>query len=118
MSKLKDITDVVMTIGAGSRTFTVIPQGQIETYITAKAEDKRQLIDEAAGLGRYKLRRHEKKKIILTKDNLERINDIKEEVNSQRASLKEQANKSNEYTELVEKYKRLEKLFIKKDTKN
>tara|TARA_B100000131_G_scaffold81846_1_gene78750 strand:- start:27869 stop:31339 length:3471 start_codon:yes stop_codon:yes gene_type:complete len=113
--RLKDITDVVMTIGAGSRTFTVIPQGQIETYITAKAEDKRQLIDEAAGLGRYKLRRHEtERKIILTKDNLERINDIKEEVNSQRASLKEQANKSNEYTELVEKYKRLEKLFYKK----
>ena len=108
-----------MTIGAGSRTFTVIPQGQIETYITAKAEDKRQLIDEAAGLGRYKLRRHEtERKIILTKDNLERINDIKEEVNLQRASLKEQADKSNEYTELVENIKGLKNFFIKKDTKN
>ena len=90
-------------------------KARLKLTLPQKAEDKRQLIEEAAGLGRYKLRRHEtERKIILTKDNLERINDIKEEVNSQRASLKEQANKSNEYTELVEKYKRLEKLFYKK----
>ena len=100
--KLKDITELVITIGAGSRTFTVIPQGQIESYITAKAEDKRQLIDEAAGLGKYKIRRHEtERKIILTKDNLDRINDIKEEVGSQRESLRQQAEKSKEYNILV-----------------
>lgn len=117
--KLKDITELVITIGAGSRTFTVIPQGQIESYITAKAEDKRQLIDEAAGLGKYKIRRHEtERKIILTKDNLNRINDIKEEVGLQRESLRQQAEKSNEYNTLVDKYKKIEKLFYKKRFKD
>ena len=117
--KLKDITELVITIGAGSRTFTVIPQGQIESYITAKAEDKRQLIDEAAGLGKYKIRRHEtERKIILTKDNLDRINDIKEEVGLQRESLRQQAEQSNEYNMLVNKYKKIEKLFYKKRFKD
>ena len=117
--KLKDITELVIAIGAGSRTFTVIPQGQIESYITAKAEDKRQLIDEAAGLGKYKIKRHEtERKIILTKDNLDRINDIKEEVGLQRESLRQQAEKSNEYNILVDKYKKIEKLFYKKRFKD
>ena len=117
--KLKDIMELVITIGAGSRTFTVIPQGQIESYITAKAEDKRQLIDEAAGLGKYKIRRHEtERKIILTKDNLDRINDIKQEIGSQRESLRQQAKKSNEYNMLVDKYKKIEKLFYKKRFKD
>ena len=113
--RLKDITDIVMTIGAGSRTFTVIPQGQIESYITSKSEDKRQLIDEAAGLGKYKLKRNEtERKIILTNDNLERVNDIKKEVEIQKDSLKEQAEKSNEYSGLVNRFKNLEKLYYKK----
>ena len=117
--KLKDITELVIAIGAGSRTFTVIPQGQIESYITAKAEDKRQLIDEAAGLGKYKIKRHEtERKIILTKNNLDRINDIKEEVGLQRESLRQQAEKSNEYNILVDKYKKIEKLFYKKRFKD
>ena len=113
--RLKDITDVVMSIGAGSRSFTIIPQGQIESYITAKPEEKRQLIDEAAGLGKYKLKRHEtERKIILTNDNLDRVNDIREEVRVQKDSLSDQADKASEYSELVDKYKSLEKLFYKK----
>ena len=75
------------------------------------------MIDEAAGLGKYKTRKLNRKKIILTKDNLNRINDIKEEVSLQREFLRQQAEKSNEYNTLVDKYKKIEKLFIKKGLK-
>ena len=112
--RLKDVTDVVMSAGAGSRSFTIIPQGQIDTYITSKPEEKKNLIDEAAGLSIYKSKRAEtERKILLVEDNLERTRDIQLEIGKQRDSLEEQAKKANEYSQLVERFKSLEKLFYK-----
>ena len=112
--RLKDITDIIMSAGAGSRTFTIIPQGQIDSYITSKPEEKKNLIDEAAGLAIYKSRRAEtERKILLVEDNLERTKDIQSEIKNQKDALEEQAKEANEYSELVEKFKSLEKLFYK-----
>lgn len=112
--RLKDISDIIMSAGAGSRTFTIIPQGQIDTYITSKPEEKKNLIDEAAGLAIYKSRRAEtERKILLVEDNLERTRDIQLEIKKQKDSLEEQAKEANKYSELVEKFKSLEKLFYK-----
>ncbi|MBT6795852.1 chromosome segregation protein SMC [bacterium] len=112
--RLKDVSNVVMSAGAGSRSFTIIPQGQIDSYITSKPEEKKNLIDEAAGLAIYKSKRAEtERKILLVQDNLERTRDIQLEIRKQKDSLEEQARKANEYSELVDKFKSLEKLFYK-----
>ena len=112
--RLKDVSNVVMSSGAGSRSFTIIPQGQIDSYITSKPEEKKNLIDEAAGLAIYKSKRAEtERKILLVQDNLERTRDIQLEIRKQKDSLEEQARKANEYCELVDKFKSLEKLFYK-----
>ena len=112
--RLKDVSNVVMSAGAGSRSFTIIPQGQIDSYITSKPEEKKNLIDEAAGLAIYKSKRAEtERKILLVQDNLERTRDIQLEIRKQKDSLEEQARKANEYCELVDKFKSLEKLFYK-----
>ena len=112
--RLKDITNIIMSAGAGSRTFTIIPQGQIDTYITSKPEEKKNLIDEAAGLAIYKSKRAEtERKILLVEDNLERTRDIQLEIKKQKDSLEEQAKEADRYSQLVDKFKSLEKLFYK-----
>jgi len=112
--RLKDITNIIMSEGAGSRSFTIIPQGQIDTYITSKPEEKKNLIDEAAGLAIYKSKRAEtERKILLVEDNLERMRDIQVEVKNQKDTLEEQAQKAVAYSELVNRFKSLEKLFYK-----
>ncbi len=112
--RLKDITSIIMSAGAGSRTFTIIPQGQIDTYITSKPEEKKNLIDEAAGLAIYKSKRAEtERKILLVEDNLERTRDIQLEIKKQKDSLEEQAKEADRYSQLVDKFKSLEKLFYK-----
>ena len=117
--RLKDITDTVMSFGVGSRSFTVIPQGQIETYITARPEEKRQLIDDVAGLAKYKTRRAEtERKILLIKDNLEKTKYVQSEIEQQKDLLQEQAKKADEYTNLVNQFKNLETLFYKKRYKD
>ena len=108
-----------MSLGVGSRSFTVIPQGQIETYITARPEEKKQLIDDVAGLAKYKTRRAEtERKILLIKDNLEKTKYIQSEVEQQKDLLQEQAKKADEYTNLVNQFKNLEALFYKKRYKD
>ena len=92
----------------------MIPQGQIETYITSKPEEKRQLIDEAAGLAKYKVRRAEtERKILLIKDNVEKTRYVQSEVKEQKDILSEQATKAKEYSSLVDEYKNLETFFYK-----
>ena len=96
--RLKDITEIVMSFGAGSKGFTMIPQGRIDSYITAKPEEKKELIDEAAGLTKYKIRRAEtERKILLIKDNLEKTKYVQLEVEQQKDLLQEQAGKAEEY---------------------
>ena len=112
--RLKDIKEAVIAFGAGSKSFTMIPQGQIETYITSKPEEKRQLIDEAAGLAKYKVRRAEtERKILLIKDNVEKTRYVQSEVKEQKDILSEQATKAKEYSSLVDEYKNLETFFYK-----
>jgi chromosome segregation protein len=94
-----------MSFGVGSRSFTVIPQGQIETYITARPEEKKQLIDDVAGLAKYKTRRAEtERKILLIKDNLEKTKYVQSEIEQQKDLLQEQAKKADEYTNLVNQF--------------
>jgi chromosome segregation protein len=96
--RLKDIQDLLMGSGVGSRTYAVIEQAKITTLIDAGPDERRFFVEEAAGTTRYKSRKNEAlRKIERTQHNLMRINDVITEVKRQINSLKRQARKAERY---------------------
>lgn len=107
--RLKDIQNLLMGSGVGSRTYAVIEQARIATLIDAGPEERRFFIEEAAGITRYKSRKNEAlRKIERTQHNLVRINDIIIEVKRQMNSLKRQARKAERYKTYQKKIEHLE----------
>jgi chromosome segregation protein len=104
----KDITDLFLGTGLGSRSYAIIEQGTISRMVEAKPEDLRIHIEEAAGISKYKERRAETEtRMRHTRENLERLDDLRDEVDKQIKNLAKQAQKAEEYTEL----KRQERQF-------
>ncbi|MBK9295124.1 MAG: chromosome segregation protein SMC [Oligoflexia bacterium] len=100
-ARLKDIVDIFMDTGAGSKGFSIIEQGQIGKIITAKPEDRRTLIEEAAGITKFKVRKREsQRKLESTEQNLVRLNDIIGELKRQLESLQRQAKRAERYKEI------------------
>ncbi|MDY6839293.1 MAG: chromosome segregation protein SMC [Thermodesulfobacteriota bacterium] len=96
--RLKDIQNLLMGTGVGSRTYAVVEQGKIASIIDAGPDELRFFIEEAAGITRYKSRKKEALlKIQRTQHNLLRINDVITEVKRQMNSLKRQAKKAERY---------------------
>ena len=114
--RLKDITDFLLDVGISPKVLTVIEQGHIQDIITSKAEERRMLIEEAAGILKFKYRRNEAiRKLDVSAQNLERITDIVQELNRQAESLKRQASKAERYKQYQIDIKNLSlKLFSKK----
>lgn len=97
----KDITDLFLGTGLGSRSYAIIEQGTISRMVEAKPEDLRVHIEEAAGISKYKERRAETEtRMRHTRENLERLDDLREEVDKQIKNLAKQAQKAEKYTEL------------------
>lgn len=97
----KDITDLFLGTGLGSRSYAIIEQGTISRLIEAKPAELRELIEEAAGISRYKERRHETElRMGHTRENLDRLLDVRDEIGKQLESLKRQARKAEKYTAL------------------
>jgi chromosome segregation protein len=79
-----DITDLFLGTGLGSRSYAIIEQGMISRLIEAKPEELRVYLEEAAGISKYKERRRETEtRIRHTRENLDRLNDLREEVEKQ-----------------------------------
>ena len=96
--RLKDIYTLFMGSGVGTRTFSIIQQGNIGAIIDAGPDERRLFIEEAAGVTRYKFRKNEAlRKVKATGQNLLRINDIIVEVNRQMAGLRRQAKKAERF---------------------
>ena len=107
--RLKDITELFLDTGAGARGYSIIGQGKVEEFITAKPEEKRRLIEEVAGVVKYKTRRKEtQSRIESTRENLSRVSDMTSEVSRQMESLSRQAEEAEEYKNLTEHLKTLE----------
>ena len=88
----KDITDIFLGTGLGPRSYAIIEQGMISRLIEARPEELRVYIEEAAGISRYKERRKETEtRLTNTRDNLARLNDIREELTRQLSHLQKQA---------------------------
>lgn len=97
----KDITDIFLGTGLGPRSYAIIEQGMISRFIEAKPEDMRNFIEEAASVSKYKERRREtENKIRHTRENLDRLNDLREELSKQLAHLQKQAIAAEKYQEL------------------
>ncbi|MGI2066007.1 chromosome segregation protein SMC [Shewanella sp. MF08487] len=97
----KDITDLFMGTGLGPRSYAIIEQGTISRLIESKPQDLRTFIEEAAGISRYKERRREtENRIRHTRENLERLGDIRSELGKQLDKLAQQATAAKQYREL------------------
>jgi chromosome segregation protein len=96
--RLKDITDLFLGTGAGTKAYSIIEQGKIGLIVSAKPEDRRLLIEEAAGITKYKSRKRQaERKMELTQQNLLRVGDIVAEIERNLGSLKRQAAKAERY---------------------
>ena len=94
----RDITDLFLGTGLGPRSYSIIEQGMISQIIEAKPEELRVYLEEAAGISKYKERRKETEtRIRHTRENLDRLNDLREEVGKQLEHLKRQARQAEQY---------------------
>ncbi len=97
-ARLKDIQEIFMDTGAGSKGFSIIQQGMIGKIITSKPEDRKNLIEEAAGITKFKARKKEsQRKLQSTDQNLVRLQDIVGELKRQIDSLQRQAQRAERY---------------------
>ena len=104
----KDITQLFLGTGLGARSYAIIEQGMISRVIEAKSDDMRAFVEEAAGISRYKERRKEtESRIADTRENLERLQDVRDEIEKQIRHLQRQAATARRYQSLKEQERRL-----------
>ena len=102
-----------MDTGLGAKAYSIIEQGKIGMILSSRPTDRRQLIEEAAGITKYKARRRAAElKLEAAQQNLTRIDDIVFEVEKQRGTLKRQAAKARRYTRLRDEMRRWEKVLF------
>ncbi len=107
--RLRDVQDFFRDTGIGTRGYTIVEQGQIAEIVSAKPEERRGLIEEAAGIGKYKARRREaESKIASTEQNLLRVTDVIGEIRRQISSIERQAKRAARYKRLRETLRVLE----------
>jgi chromosome segregation protein len=111
--RLRDVHDLLMDTGLGAKAYAIIEQGKIGMILSSRPADRRQLIEEAAGITKYKSRRRAAElKLEAAQQNLTRIDDIVFEVEKQRGTLKRQAAKARRYRKLREELRRWEKVLL------
>ncbi len=108
-ARLKDIHEVFMDTGAGAKSYSIIAQGEINKLVQAKPEERRAMIEEVAGITKFKLRKRDSlKKIEQTQQNLARLEDLQQEIYKNLKNLEKQAEKAEKARTLRERIKRYE----------
>jgi chromosome segregation protein len=111
--RLRDVHELLMDTGLGAKAYAIIEQGKIGMILSSRPADRRQLIEEAAGITKYRSRRRAAElKLEAAQQNLVRIDDIVFEVEKQRGALKRQAAKARRYRRLRGEYRRWEKVLF------
>lgn len=104
----RDIQDIFLGTGLGPRSYSIIEQGMISNLIEAKPEELRNYLEEAAGISRYKERRREtENRIRHTRENLERLSDLRDELERQLGRLQRQAKAAERYKEYKAEERRM-----------
>ncbi len=107
--RLRDITDILFDSGIGKNGYSVIGQGKVSEIVDQKAEDRRGMFEEAAGVAKFKSRKDEaERKLERTRDNLIRIDDIRTEIDRQMGPLRKQAEDAKKYLQYKGELKDLE----------
>ncbi len=113
LCRLRDVHELFMDTGLGSKAYSIIEQGKIGQILSTKPADRRALIEEAAGITKYKARRRQTQlKLEAAQQNLLRVNDIVHEVEKQLESLKRQASKARRYRALREEMQGVERVLF------
>jgi chromosome segregation protein len=108
-ARLKDIHEVFMDTGAGAKSYSIIAQGEINKLVQAKPEERRVMIEEVAGITKFKLRKRESlKKIEQTQSNLLRLEDLQNEIYKNLKNLERQAEKAEKAKTLRERIRKYE----------
>lgn len=111
--RLKDIEEMLMDTGMGKEAYSIIGQGKIDSILSSKATDRRELFEEAAGIIKYKTRKLEAtKRMDETELNLARVQDIIRELDYQAEPLKKQAEDARKYKEFSTELKELEESLL------
>jgi len=107
--RLKDITELFMDTGVGKSSFNIISQGEISRILSNSPMERRAIIEEAAGIIKYKTRREEAlRKLDRTLSNIERVNDIINEIEGRVEPLREQSEQATKYLEIKKNLKEVE----------
>ena len=108
--RLRDIVDLFMDTGLGRESFSIISQGKVEAIFNSKPQDRRVLIEEVAGVVKYKKEKQKAlQELAETTDHLDRVADIITELKQQREPLKQQASIARDYVKQKEEYDHYEK---------
>ena len=100
-ARRKDVVDLFLDSGVGARGYSIIEQGRVGFVVNSKPDERRVLIDEVAGINRFKAQRVEaERRMLRTRENLLRISDLLGEMGRQRKALQRQARKADRYREL------------------
>jgi len=96
--RIKDVVDLFLDTGVSTRAYAIVEQGAIARMVTARPDERRQIFEEAAGVMKYRARRREsERKMRDTRHNLERVQDLLDEVRKQCRSLKQQASRAGRF---------------------
>lgn len=103
LSRLRDITDILHDSGLGKDTHSIISQGKLDSVLSSRPEERRELIEEAAGISKHRRRKlRSERKIATMQDNLTRAKDIQREINRQLRPLERQVDKAKRHRDLAD----------------
>lgn len=112
-SRLKDVNDLFLGTGSSAKAYAIVAQGKIDEVVLAKPEDRRSLIEEAAGIAKYKVRKlAAERKIEATNQNLDRVHDILKELDRNARSLEKQVEKAEKFREVQKELRQLDEQVI------
>ncbi len=116
--RLRDITDLFLDTGVGRDAYAIVNQSEVDSVLSARPEDRRELFEEAAGIKKYRVKKREaQRKLEHTEANLVRIRDILSEIGRQLAPLEAQAATARRYQELTERLREIEVGLLAADYK-
>jgi chromosome segregation protein len=99
--RLKDVQEFLHDLAIGARTYAVIEQGKIDEVLKAKPEERRELLEEAAGIAKFRAKKRSAElKLASTRENLDRLTDILKEIEAQLSTLRRQAQRAEQYKKL------------------
>ena len=107
--RLKDVHELFMDTGLGRDGYSMIGQGKIDNIISSRSDERRDIFEEASGISKYRYRKSEaERKLVLAEDNLLRLKDIMDELETRVGPLEEQSKKAEKFLELAQSKKELE----------